>query len=125
MKIGLILVLCLGLLGCALTASIKREQITHLMPNMTTDEVRRVMGDPFSTETYLSSDNKTNLIWNYRTHYSTDALGVTHQELTPLVFKDNLLLGWGNNFYDQLVQPNKAKLNARIGCSAKREESRC
>ena len=72
------------------------------------------MGNPFSTETYLSADGKTNVVWNYRTQYSTDDFGIKHQEITPLVFRDNMLIGWGNNFYDQLIQPNKIKQDIQL-----------
>ena len=114
MKNILIAILCLGLVGCALAASMTRDKLARLALNMTTEQVRELMGDPFTTETYLSSDNKTNLVWNYRTQYSIDDLGITHQELIPLVFRDNLLLGWGNNFYDNLIQPNKMKQDIQL-----------
>jgi len=114
MKKLLVVLLCLGLVGCALTASITRDKLTRLTLNMTTDQVKQIMGEPFSTETYLANDGKTNLIWNYRTQYSTDDYGIRHQELTPLIFKDNVLLGWGNNFYDQLIQPNKVKQDIQL-----------
>jgi len=113
-KLSCLCFLLILISGCALNASITRGKLARLTLNMSTEQVRQIMGYPFSTETYLSSDNKTNLIWNYRTAYSTDMTGIIHQETTPLVFEDNLLVGWGSNFYDKLVAPDMQKQDIRV-----------
>ena len=101
-------------MGCALAASMTRDKLARLTPGMTIGQVRELMGEPFSTETYMSNDNKTNLIWNYRTAYSTDSLERTHQEITPVIFKNDILVGWGTGFYEQLIQPNSMKQNINL-----------
>jgi len=109
-----LLIFLLLVSGCAWNASITKGKLSQLVPNMTIEQVRNLLGNPLSTETFPGEDNKTLLVWNYRTQYYTDMVGVLHEETTPLVFKDDLLLGWGSNFYDKLISPTLQKGDVRI-----------
>ena len=98
MKKGVIIILLLsGLLtGCGavkgLEASSNRSQLDYLKVGMTTDQVRQTMGKPYKSEFYGSK-----LYWFYITEWQSDGQ-TTSDEMTPLVFENDILLGWGSNF---------------------------
>lgn len=98
MKKGIIIILLLsGLLaGCGavkgLQASANRNQLDKLKVGMTTDQVRAAMGKPYKSEFYGSKQ-----FWFYITEWHSDGQ-TTLDEMTPLVFENDILLGWGNNF---------------------------
>jgi outer membrane protein assembly factor BamE (lipoprotein component of BamABCDE complex) len=98
MKKGIIitLLLCLLLAGCGavkgLEASANRNQLDNLKVGMTTDQVRRAMGKPYKSEFYGAKQ-----MWFYITEWQSDGQ-TTSDEMTPLVFENDILLGWGNKF---------------------------
>ena len=98
MNKGIIIILLLsGLLtGCGavkgLEASANRSQLDNLKVGMTTDQVRAAMGKPYKSEFYGSK-----LYWFYITEWQSDGK-TTSDEMTPLVFENDILLGWGSNF---------------------------
>lgn len=100
MKKAIIILLLSGLLsGCGavkgLQASANRNQLDRLKVGMTTDQVRQAMGKPYKSEFYGSKQ-----VWFYITEWQSDGQ-TTLDEMTPLVFENDILLGWGNNFlYD-------------------------
>jgi outer membrane protein assembly factor BamE (lipoprotein component of BamABCDE complex) len=59
---------------------------------MTTDQVRAAMGKPYKSEFYGSKQ-----MWFYITEWQSDG-ETTPDEMTPLVFENDILLGWGSNF---------------------------
>jgi hypothetical protein len=75
---------------------------------MTPEQVKGILGDPYSTEIFIDNrDNKTLLVWNYRTEYFIDIWGQGWQNITPFVFKDNALIGWGSDFCKEIAAPRK------------------
>ncbi|MHC4584354.1 MAG: DUF3192 domain-containing protein [Planctomycetota bacterium] len=98
MKKGMIIILLLsGLLsGCGavkgLEASANRNQLNNLKVGMTTDQVRAAMGKPYKSEFYGSKQ-----MWFYITEWQSDGQ-TTLDEMTPLVFENDILLGWGSKF---------------------------
>jgi outer membrane protein assembly factor BamE (lipoprotein component of BamABCDE complex) len=95
MKKGIIILLVSCLLaGCGavkgLEASANRNQLDNLKVGMTTDQVRRAMGKPYKSEFY-----GTKLMWFYITDWQSDGK-TTSDEMTPLVFENDILLGWGS-----------------------------
>lgn len=97
MKKGIIIMLLSALLaGCGavrgLQASANRNQLDRLKVGMTTDQVRAVMGKPYKSEFYGPKQ-----VWFYITEWQSDGQ-TTPDEMTPLVFENDILLGWGSNF---------------------------
>ena len=97
MKKAIIILLLSGLLGgCGavkgLQASANRNQLDRLKVGMTTDQVRLAMGKPYKSEFYDSKQ-----VWFYITEWQSDGQ-TTLDEMTPLVFENDILLGWGHNF---------------------------
>ena len=96
-KAILILLLLSGLMaGCGavkgLEASVNRNQLDKLSVGMTTNQVRRAMGKPYKSE-FLGPKQ----VWYYITEWQSDGQ-TTLDEMTPLVFENDVLLGWGHNF---------------------------
>ena len=97
MKKGIIILLLSGLLsGCGavkgLEANANRYQLDNLKVGMTTDQVRQAMGRPYKSEFY-----GTKQAWFYITEWQSDGK-TTLDEMTPLVFENDILLGWGSKF---------------------------
>ena len=96
-KAILILLLLSGLMaGCGavkgLEASVNRRQLDKLKVGMTTNQVRRAMGKPYKSEFYGPKQ-----IWFYFTDWQSDGK-TTMDEMTPLIFENEILLGWGHSF---------------------------
>lgn len=90
------LILSGSLAGCGavkgLEAQANRNQLDRLKVGMTTDQVRLAMGKPYKSEFYGSKQ-----VWFYITEWQSDGQ-TTLDEMTPLVFENDILLGWGHNF---------------------------
>ena len=96
-KTILTLLLLSGLItGCGavkgLEARANRNQLDKLNVGMTTNQVRRAMGKPYKSE-FLGSKQ----VWYYITEWQSDGQ-TTMDEMTPLVFENEVLLGWGHKF---------------------------
>ena len=78
-----------------------RKQIATLMVNATFSAVQDKMGVPDFNETY-DKNGETIQVLFYRTHrVHKDDLS-TKDECTPLVFKQNKLVSWGDKALRQL-----------------------
>ena len=77
------------------------ENLTKLKVGMTKEEVRSIMGEPLANEVYISDD-----AWFYFTQVKWSDGRITHDECTPVFFKDNKLVGWGQHEYKQFRQSN-------------------
>jgi len=86
---------------------------------MTKNEVLAHFGDkkygklmnPYKVETYSPSDNSLIVVFFYYTHNSdkipsdvffkfSHDVNVTDDDLTPVIFKDGKVIGWGHSFYE-------------------------
>lgn len=124
-KISLLLVVVLFLSGCATLSELRarnRENLTRLSVGMTKDEVLKIMGtkttkayqgwdggfvdvinNPYRSE-ILQGENKTLEVLYYYTDKKKADGAITDDELTPLVFEDNKLIGWGWGFLEKNIQ---------------------
>ncbi|WP_116364672.1 DUF3192 domain-containing protein [Parahaliea mediterranea] len=75
-----------------------RSAISGLQIGMTRDDVQQRLGSPRDSESYRRGDS-TMLVWFYRTHRSQADGETTRDEMTPLVFRDGILIGWGEPVY--------------------------
>lgn len=76
--------------------SVDLEAPTRLEPNMSKDEVRRLLGLPDRTEGF-TMEGKSIVVWFYPLK---DRQG--RMVSTPLVFEKTRLVGWGERYYQQL-----------------------
>lgn len=78
-----------------------QQQINQFSTGLSADEVRAVLGVPDFVES-VEKDGKTVLVLFYRTHHVKSDGITTKDECTPLVFKHNVLSGWGEKAYQYL-----------------------
>ena len=78
-----------------------RKAIAALDIGMERDEVTRELGAPAYSEAYTEAEDEYRVLF-YRTQRMHGDGETTKDETTPLVFKNDLLLGWGDSVYDAL-----------------------
>jgi hypothetical protein len=61
--------------------------------------------NPYRNETLTGKDGKSYEVLYYYTELKQRDDRITDDELTPLVFHDGKLIGWGYPFLDQRVPP--------------------
>ena len=74
------------------------RHIGQLDLGMSKDSVIRILGSPDINEAKASPKGDMQVLF-YRTHHVTSDGITTKDECTPLVFKDNELIAWGNDSY--------------------------
>ncbi len=95
-------VVCLGvsLCGCGNTsyfaARRNMKNSANLRVGMNKAQVIEVMGEPVKDEEYCRPD-----VWFYYIDPQWYDGLTTQDECMPLVFKDDKLLGWGNEYYNK------------------------
>ena len=85
------------------------QNLANLRIGMTEEDVLTVMGRPYKSESYVI-DQKNYDIWFYITEPTI--LGQSkpsQQNFTPVIFKDNILVGWGNNYYNYLMDIDNSR----------------
>lgn len=103
------------LIGCATNnETIRREnrsRINKLSVGITRDSVQALFGSyqPYRTETLQGKDVLL-IVALYHTDLKAWDSAVTDDELTPVVFKDNILIGWGWMFLDDTAQKYEIRL---------------
>ena len=134
MRVALFLV-PLVVCGCASTGYVdrldqirahNRENINRLTIGMTKAQALSVMGtqtyevewgrrinNPYRTETIRSKDGESVLLIFYYTDVKARDDAITDDELTPLVFEDGKLVGWGWSYLDQNTQKYEYKVRFR------------
>jgi len=127
-KVFLVLLFC-GLVGCTMvsvyqrTASENRAGLTKLSIGMSKEEALKIMGttsakgnyleghavieNPYKSETIQGTVDTFEVLY-YLTNPFEDRGGwfksdVTYEELTPLLFKNGRLAGWGDDFLKKSI----------------------
>ena len=130
-KMILTLLICSVALGCGSpldkVRTANRKNLTRLSIGMTKTKAMKIMGkktkggrfgealvnNPYKSEV-LYAKGKTFEVVYYYTHMQdyffnvTDAT-VSDDELTPLIFENNLLIGWGKSFLDATIEQYEIK----------------
>ena len=116
-KLGIQVLILFIILGCASTVeqlrTKNRENLLRLSLGMTKFDVLQIMGtetiesvnNPYRVETPKGKDGALYEVLFYNTDKKKKGDLITDSELTPLVFKDNALVGWGWAFLSEVV-PN-------------------
>lgn len=112
-RIALALVV-LALFGCASTQDVRiknRENLLRLAIGINKFEVLQTMGtetigtvnNPYRVETPLDKDGQLLEVLFYHTDVRKEDKLISDNELTPIVLKDNKLIGWGWAFLSERV----------------------
>jgi hypothetical protein len=68
-------------------------------------EVIKIMGPPTKREAYQIENNKIIEFLFYRTQgWSIRDGGDKDYQFTPVAFENDKLIGWGRNFYDNIIR---------------------
>lgn len=91
-------------IGWQLKQSRNRANLMKLEIGMTKDRVMQIMGKPDLNEAYLAADKGTLSILFYYTNRKWADGNVTKDECIPIVFKNDTLIGWGDEFYEKTLK---------------------
>ena len=80
-----------------------RKHISQLQQDASYDEILNRMGIADFNEFYAKGDDKYQVLY-YRTQRMEDDGVTTKDECTPLVFNNNVLVGWGESAYNVINQ---------------------
>ncbi|MCE9678094.1 DUF3192 domain-containing protein [Shewanella sp. AS1] len=78
------------------------EKLTEITLGMPLQQVRSLMGKPDFSEA-KNTQNQSLLVLFYRTRHSKADGETTRDECTPLLFKENKLIAWGEDTYQQYL----------------------
>lgn len=80
-----------------------RSYIADLQLGTSEDTVRMALGTPNFSESF-DKEGEVYSIYFYRTERVNEDGMTTKDESTPLVFKDSLLIGWGDTVYRSVTE---------------------
>lgn len=123
-----LLALCILITGCASpldrVRKNNRKRLLELSAGMTKEQALEVMGrsggggsfgeptvkSPYKSETLQSNGRDFELLYYYtdinsRIHISNPGT-IRDKDLTPLVFENGILIGWGKTFVKTLIKPS-------------------
>ena len=120
-----ILLLVISLLGCAASGeqirTKNRENLLRLSMGMKKFDVLQIMGtetvesinNPYRVETPKGKDGDLYEVLFYHTEIKNKDGIITDDELIPIVFKDNKLIGWGWAFLIEIVPKYQYQIEVR------------
>jgi hypothetical protein len=88
-----------------LTVGLRKEVVMEMMGTEASKGVFMWIDNPYRSETLTGKDGKSYEVLYYYTELKQRDDRITDDELTPLVFHDGKLIGWGYPFLDQRVPP--------------------
>lgn len=116
MRTAIIIIAAAIITGCAANneaiRQANRSKVNLLSIGITLDSAKSIFGSiqPYRTETMSGANGVNLLVQLYHTDMKAWDGAVTDDELTPVVFKDNILIGWGWLFLDDAVQKYEIRL---------------
>lgn len=78
-----------------------REAISQLVIGSSRSDVVAKLGTPSESEAFTDDGDEVRVLF-YRTHRKHSDGETTRDETTPLVFRNDRLIGWGDKVYREL-----------------------
>ena len=86
-------------------AKLNNQKIMNLTIGQPRNEVLDVMGPPAKREAYQLANQRVVEFLFYRTSgWAVDDWRDKDYQFTPFAFEENKLVGWGRNYYDNVVR---------------------
>lgn len=76
-----------------------RERIAELQLGLSTSAVKEKLGTPSDSEAFVKEGEEVRVLFYRTTRKQADG-ETTRDETTPLVFKNDQLIGWGTRVYE-------------------------
>lgn len=80
-----------------------KAKLTEISLGTTLTEVKTLLGKADFSEAKIKHDGSLLQVLFYRTHHKKSDGETTRDECTPLLFKDNKLIAWGQDTYQQYL----------------------
>ena len=92
-------------------AAATRKNLPLVKQGMSVPEVTSLLGNPGSTEMVPANGHSYEIV-RYQTRFTGDAVFIAPDEddMTPFVFRDGKLIGWGKTYYQAFVGTLKPKI---------------
>ena len=104
-KITIILILAIFFCSCASSGPFRtrstRINLSNLEVGMAKSEIINILGPPYQREVFPEQDGQPVEVLLYQTKFVGTLISPSDSDLTPVVLKNNSLIGWGRNFYDR------------------------
>jgi hypothetical protein len=81
-----------------------RDSLNRLELGMNKRSVLDIMGAPRIREVFMDSDEKGVEVLFYQTEFVGMAITPRQKDLTPILLKENRVIGWGRNFYESRLK---------------------
>ena len=86
-------------------SKINNEKMMNLNIGQSKEDVLRIMGNPTRREAYQLENKRIIEFLFYRTiGWGSEDTGDKDSQFTPVAFENSKLIGWGRNFYDNVVK---------------------
>jgi hypothetical protein len=108
-KAVIVSILGLFLIGCPGSPDWNREKLNELKIGMTKEQVRKIIGQPRE-----KGATDVREYWLYQTSSYRAYEGSGWEYLTPVVFEDGTVIGWGRNFWGDMPLIDWRGPNGRI-----------
>lgn len=86
-----------------LSRGMSKEQVLNSMLSGTYNTDGGIINNPYRNETLKGKDGDIYDIFFYYTDIKAQDGAITDDELTPIVFKDDKLIGWGWSFMQDTI----------------------
>lgn len=105
-----LLALILSIYGCGLVtlsaskieASGNKDNLQKIELEISTNQIKGIMGAPNKTEALSVAEGKKILVWYYLTEGRGAFRNTDDWNYTPVVFENDVLRGWGYSYLDKI-----------------------
>ena len=103
-----------------------QKKMLEVQPGMSKARVIAILGTPNSREVIPDRDGQPIEFLQYQTRFTGDAVlfAPTDTDLTPFMFVNDRLIGWGRNYYDRTIRHEftvREFMESKAQIDAKRE----
>ncbi len=84
-------------------------KLTEISIGQSITQIKTLMGKADFSEAKMANESTLQVLF-YRTHHTKSDGETTRDECTPLLFKDQKLIAWGDASYQEYLTPNNTSI---------------